>query len=477
MRLNTGLHLKLDQRMKLAPKMIQSMEILQMSTQLLEERLEQELSTNPTLELKEVGEDLKQAQEKTEQEARDTLEGERELSIEDGQNNQDDFERLANMAEDYKDSWEADLSDRPPQKTVRQDGERDAKIDAMANTAARTQSLSEQLLDQWHLVENDALVLQAGEFLIDFIDADGYMRTEIEELTKHAHKLDEQHDLEKLLNNTLDIMQLTFDPVGICARDMRECLLLQLHAQAKQHQDKDYSVQISLVSDHLQNIEANRLPKIVKDTGYSLEDIKQALLDLRHLDPRPGRQLCDEITSTITPDAVIEFDEREDRYVATLTKGRLPEVQISPRILHMIREKQLDKKDSEFMNTHLRNAQWLVEAIAQRENTLLRVIKVVLDAQRDYFDQGSQALKPLPMTLVADQLGIHVATVSRAVSQKYLQTPRGILPLRMFFSGGKETEDGKAVSWTAVQAKLKQVVEEEDKNNPLNDDKLVENFD
>ncbi len=477
MRLNTGQHLKLDQRMKLAPKMIQSMEILQMSTQLLEQRVEQELSSNPTLELKEVEDDLKQAQEKTDQDTRDSLEGERELTVGDGpgeQDNKDDFERLANMAEEYKDSWEADLSDRSPQNTVKQDGERDAKIDAMANTTARTQSLSEQLLNQWHLVDNEPLVIQTGEFLVDFIDADGYMRTDLEDLTKQAHKLDDQQDLGQLFNKTLNIMQQALEPVGICARNLRECLLLQLNFRATQNPDQDYSVQIALVSEHLQNIEANRLPKIVKETGHSLEDIKQALLDLRHLDPRPGRQLCDEITSTISPDAVIEFNEREDRYVATLTKGRLPDVQISPRILHMIREKQLDKKDTEFLNTHLRNAQWLVEAIEQRENTLLRVIKVVLDAQRDYFDQGSQALKPLPMTLVADQLGIHVATVSRAVSQKYLQTPRGILPLRMFFSGGKETDDGKAVSWTAVQAKLKQVVDEEDKTKPLNDDQLVE---
>ena len=477
MRLNTGQHLKLDQRMKLAPKMIQSMEILQMSTQLLEAKLEQELTSNPTLELKEVGDDLKEVQERTEQDTRDSLEGERELSVADGDGdtgNKDDFERLANMAEDYKDSWEADISDRPPQKVAKQDGERDAKIDAMANTASRSQSLSEQLLNQWHLIDNEALIVQAGEFLIDFIDADGYMRTELQELIVQAHKLDNQQDLENLLNQTLDIMQASLDPIGICARDLRECLLLQLNSRARQYQDNDYSIQISLVSDHLNNIEANRLPKIVKETGYSLDDIKQALLDLRHLDPRPGRQLCDEITTSITPDAVIEFDEREDRYVAILTKGRLPEVQINPRILHMIREKQLDKKDTDFLNTHLRNAQWLVEAIAQRENTLLRVIKVVLDAQREYFDQGSQALKPLPMTLVADQLGIHVATVSRAVSQKYLQTPRGILPLRMFFSGGKETEDGQAVSWTAVQAKLKQIVDDEDKSKPLNDDKLVE---
>ncbi|MFW6059869.1 MAG: RNA polymerase sigma-54 factor, partial [Phycisphaeraceae bacterium] len=128
----------------------------------------------------------------------------------------------------------------------------------------------------------------------------------------------------------------------------------------------------------------------------------------------------------------------------------------------------------EFVNNNLRSARWLIDAIAQRNHTLLRVINVVLQAQRDYFDTGPEALHPLPMTTVADQLGIHVATVSRAVHEKYLQTPRGIVPLRMFFSGGTETDSGDAMSWTAIQHKLQQIINSEDKSNPLSDDQLVE---
>ncbi|MCG8511383.1 MAG: RNA polymerase sigma-54 factor, partial [Rhodospirillales bacterium] len=139
----------------------------------------------------------------------------------------------------------------------------------------------------------------------------------------------------------------------------------------------------------------------------------------------------------------------------------------------LAKDKDADKKTRDFVAKNLSSARWLIDAINQRNNTLLRVIGVVVQAQRDFFDQGPQALKPLPMTTVADQLGIHVATVSRAVSEKYLQTPRGILPLRMFFSGGTESSDGESMAWGAVQAKLKEVIDEEDKKNPMTDDELV----
>ena len=177
---------------------------------------------------------------------------------------------------------------------------------------------------------------------------------------------------------------------------------------------------------------------------------------------------------TITPDAVIEYDEEGDLYNATLTHGRLPALQISANYEEMAGDKGTDKKTKEFIGVNLRNAKWLMDAVRQRHATLLRVIGVVIEAQRAFFEQGESALKPLPMTLVADQLGIHVATVSRAVNEKYLQTPRGIFPLRMFFSGGTETDAGDAMSWTAVQAKLKDVIDAEDKQKPLNDDELME---
>ena len=228
-----------------------------------------------------------------------------------------------------------------------------------------------------------------------------------------------------------------------------------------------------MVQEHLNDIEGNRYPKIAKATDLDISTIQSAIRQLHQFHPHPGRLLARDEVHTITPDAVIEYNEDTDCYVTTLTHGRLPALQISAYYEGMAGNKTTDKKTKDFIGVNLRNAKWLMDAIRQRHATLLRVIGVVIEAQREFFEQGESALKPLPMTLVADQLGIHVATVSRAVNEKYLQTPRGIFPLRMFFSGGTETDAGDAMSWTAVQAKLKDVIDAENKKKPFSDDELV----
>jgi RNA polymerase sigma-54 factor len=482
MRIDAGQHMRLGQQMKLAPRMIQSMEILQMPALALEERIEQEIASNPTLELREPGADAQEIKAELSQDERDATEGERELVVRDDaddRNHTDDFERLNNLSEEYGESFATNTFDsddwRPSRAMSGGDGERDAKLDAMANTAARPASLADQLLDQWGLVETTPEIAKAGEFVIGFIDNDGYLRTDRRTLVDQLPRgLTEGH-----LDEAITLLQQTIEPVGIGARDLRECLLLQIDARARQlaaegESDDTLQVERLLVSDYLKDIEVNRLPRIAKETGLDLDHIKQAILGLRQFHPHPGRLLVDETPRSITPDAIIEYDEEQDRYVARLTRGRLPALHLNPKYLKMARDARFDRKTREFVGNNLRSARWLIDAIQQRNSTLLRVINVVVEAQRDFFDQGPQALRPLPMTLVADQLGIHVATVSRAVSEKYVQTPRGIFPLRMFFSGGTETESGESMSWQAVQAKLKEVIDAEDKSDPLSDDALVE---
>ena len=472
--------------MKLAPRIIQSMEILQMPWAALEARIEEELGSNPTLELREAAPDEQEIRAEAVQDDRDSREGERELVVTDDSvdsNHADDFERLTNIAEEYSDSWSANnYGTSEPYRPARDTGERDGKLDAMANAPARQESLTEQLLDQWRLVEVDDDVARAGEYLIGFIDDDGYLRSTMEALREQAPP---DVDVE-LLDEALAEIQCELEPVGIGAHDLRECLLLQIDArlrQADEEDDADDSISAGadllrrarlIVSDYLKDVEANRLPRIARSTDLSIEQVKKAIAHLARFHPHPGRLLIDDPVRTISPDAVIEYDEEEDRYVATLCNGRLPSVQISASYVDMGNDKNTERKTREFINTNLRSARWLVDAIRQRHQTLLRVISVVVAAQRDFFEQGREALKPLPMAQVADQLGIHVATVSRAVSEKYLQTSRGIVPLRMFFSGGTETEGGEAMSWAAVQAKLKQIIDEEDKAKPLNDDELVD---
>ena len=460
--------------MKLSPRMIQSMEILQMSSVALEERIEQELSSNPTLELQEPGSDVDELEADRKQEKRDSEEGERDLVVSndsDDPNHSDDFERLTNISEEYSDTWSSNTFETGESyRPARNNGERDAKMDAMANTAARSASLTDQLLDQWRLVETNEDARRVGQYLIEFIDADGYITTDRQTLISQAPG---DVDTDRL-DQAWSLLKQSLEPAGLAAGDLRECLLLQIDAKAQQPDGGDLETERLLVDRYLDDILRNRLPRITKATALSLDQIKGAIHNLRQFHPHPGRLLVEDTPRMITPDAVIEYDETEDRYVARLTRGRAPSIQINRRYARMQRDKSVDGKTREFVANQIGSAKWLLEAIEQRQNTLLRVINVVIEAQRDFFDEGEQALHPLPMTSVADQLGIHVATVSRAVNEKYIETPRGIFPLRMFFSGGTETEAGDAMSWSAVQAKLGQIVADEDKSSPLSDDQLVE---
>lgn len=470
--------MRMDQRMKLDPRMIQSMEILQMPTPALEERIEQELASNPTLELAQANDDADTLQAERDQADRDDNESEREMVVDDKGSDRneaaDDFERLSNLSEQYGESWESNTfesggTDFARRQVSASSGDRDGKMDAMANTAARGASLYDQLLEQWHLAEIPTDLADLGEYLIGFIDADGYLRTPVEELLPDAPP----GTTPELIAATTNLLQQTLDPPGLGARDFRECLLLQIDAALQENANADLVLPRQLIDLHLKDIEANRYPKIAKATGHTIEELQQAVLKLRQFHPHPGRLLASDEIRTITPDATIEFDDELDAYTATLTNGRLPALTISRDYQDLAKDKDADKKTRDFVSKNLSSARWLIDAINQRNNTLLRVIGVVVQAQRDFFDQGAQALKPLPMTTVADQLGIHVATVSRAVSEKYLQTPRGILPLRMFFSGGTESSDGESMAWGAVQAKLKEVIDQEDKKKPMTDDELV----
>lgn len=491
MRFETSQHMKLGQQMKLAPRMIQSMEILQLSTLALEERIEQELESNVTLETVEPGDadaatdadDNYVDRSQSSSDADDR--SDRELTI-DTEHGEPDFERLDSMQSTYGEAFDNDYSgagahrmdDRQPgtYSAARMAGERDGKMDAMANTAARGASFSEQLLEQWRLTDiGDDRLLQMGELLISFIEEDGYVRTELDAIADRAPRDIDPPTVEEL-EQALRVVQAVLEPAGVGARSTKECLLIQVDTLAEQKTDQDLELVRRLIADHLDDLLKNRLPKIAQKTGRSLEDINAAIDWMHNLNPAPGRMLVDETPPALIPDAIVEYDEEEDRYIAYLNDSRLPNLRINEAYAKMVRDRDVEQQTREFVRKNLGNAQWLMDAIAQRNHTLQRVLNVVVEAQEDFFDQGPQALKPLPMTQVADQLGIHVATVSRAVAGKHLQTPRGVVPLRKFFSGGTQTESGEDMSWDAVKAALKEVVDAEDKASPLSDEALAESL-
>ncbi|NUQ68885.1 MAG: RNA polymerase factor sigma-54 [Phycisphaerales bacterium] len=484
MRFEASQHMKLGQHMKLAPRMIQSMEILQMPLAELEERIEQELESNPTLEVVET--DDPAARQEIDEARRDDQELERPLTV-DGESGAADFARLDSFEADNPELRENEYDgyQRPRERegaeatysASRQGGERDAKMDAFAAAPARTIALSDQLKAQWSLADVEDSIRPVGELVIAHLDEDGYLRTPLETLAEKSRASGAGYSVEEIERAVLAV-QLFLEPAGVGARTPGECLLLQLddlqaEGESLGWPSRTFESARRLVGEHLDDVLQNRLPRIAEKTGLSLDEIKDALTLLRRLSLSPARRLVEEETRPIVPDAIVEYDTDEDRYVAYLNEPRSQNLRLNREYALLSKDKEVEKRDREFLKTNLSNAQWLIEAVAQRKHTLLRVIRAVVEAQRDYFDFGAQALKPLPMTLVAEQLGIHVATVSRAVAEKYLLTPRGVVPLRRFFSGGLHAE-GEDLAWDAVKAALKEIIDAEDKAKPLSDEALVD---
>lgn len=494
MRFETSQHMKLGQQMKLAPRMIQSMEILQMSLAELEERIELELASNPTLELAEIEPD-----ESARTESPADTDGELDLS----DPGEADFARLDSYEEANPDAAENTfdedrvaahetdkfdldrLADR--KSSSRLDGEPNAKMEAMASTPARGASLGEQLKDQWAVTDVAEPLRPIGAAIISFLDEDGYLRVPLEEVADKATRPEGVEPWPPPMDDMelgLQAVQLLLEPAGVGARDARECLLLQLDAQLDTFDMADGDTRAvasasvlrhahTIVDRHLEDLMKNRLPSIAEATGLGLDEIRAALEALRRLSLAPARRLVEERNEPIIPDAIVEYDEDNDRYVAYLNDSRMPNLQINREYALMSKDRKVPKPDRDFIKTNLSNAQWLMDAVEQRRGTLLRVVRAVVDAQREAFDHGVDALKPLPMTLVAEQLGVHVATVSRAVADKHILTPHGVLPLRGFFTGGLATESGEEVSANAVKAALKELIDGENKAKPLSDEALA----
>lgn len=525
MRFETSQFLKLGQTMKLAPRMIQSMEILQMPLAELQERIEQELESNPTLELADGSIEMQLevdglSEGREDPNAIDPNEG--MFTVADDSNNVDDFARLEQYEQynpdaaanefddehatrnDYEPVYRAESYEAEYQPTYTGDGDRDAKMEAMASAPAPSRSLIEQLREQWALVDVEDQLRKPGELIISFLDdADGYLRTPLETIADRAAVALSQEvatvtrDSEstagptfnqrpevQLLERALKAIQLFLEPAGVAARDARECLLLQLDAMEENAADIGWSIKTFedakvIVSNHLDDLMQNRLPRVASETGLSLDEIKDALTLLKRLSLAPARRLVQESSRPITPDAIVEYDADQDRYFAYLNDRRLPNVRINMEYAKLTKDRTMAKKDREFIKTNLGNAQWLLDAVNQRKGTLLRVIEAIIGRQREFFDYGPQALKPLPMQTVADDVGIHIATVSRAVADKYIATPRGIVALRKFFSGGvqtrttEESTGGENMAWDAVKAHLRDLIDHENKKKPLSDEALA----
>jgi len=490
MRLDTTINQRMDMTMRLAPRMIQSMEILQLPIMALQERIQQELQENPVLELKDSSEepadgDGTEAETVAVEDNRDP--GAAELIIDDSGSNELDFDRLEALSRDWGDVLNEEH--RPSRNGMDEEG--DKKHDAMQNMASRPQSLQDYLSDQLSFLELKPELVQLVRYVITHVDDNGFL-TVPDEADPEYQKL--QHDpdykptrplrrrcpaLEELaagyqeattpaqIEEALHVVQ-KLDPPGVGARDLREALLLQLAPETPH-----CKVLRELIAHHLENIAHNRLPAIQKDTGFDLQTVKEAIEVLRHLNTRPGARFVAENIPYVVPDILVERTE-EGEYTVRLLDDWLPSIYISRRYIDLYRDKGADPKTKEYLKRKIQSAQWLQESIEQRRNTLEKVTKAIIQHQRAFLDKGPEHIEPLKMQQIADQVGVHVTTVSRAVDDKWVQTPRGIFPLKRFFGGGTHnTATGEEVAWETIKQKLMEIIDKEDKSNPLSDEDLV----
>jgi len=461
MKISFGQNLSQKQSQTMAPRMIQSMEILQMAQADLEAKIERELIENPALERENEDDDSydsEDAQSRDKESDQRDVE-QKELVIEEERGSEDDFERLLNLDKDIPDFFDGS---RPSSNRVQESVDR--QHDMMANLVNRGETLQDYLTAQLHEMDLDEALLKMCERIISSLSPidGGRLNVSLADLLPPDATPEELELAEEALAH---VQQL--DPPGIAARDLSECLLMQLRPETPHL--KHLRV---LILNHLDDLSANRLPQIQKATGMTIEQIQEAWEELRHLDPKPASRFVDDFVANVTPDMWLETDD-DGNYIAKMEESQARGLFISNYYRQRLINGQATKEEKEFIKRKITAAQWLIESIEQRRSTLTRVAQAIINHQKDFFDNGPEYLKPLKMEQIADIVGVHVTTVSRAVDEKWIETHRGILPLRMFFIHGTTNQDGEDIAWNKIRIELQKLIDHEDKSKPYSDVEIM----
>ncbi len=458
MRLEVSLQARQEMRLKLAPQIIQSIEILQLPLLELRDRIDQELLENPLLEITEPEEEPSEGEETESEEDQDETEPVEELT-EDEEPEPEEEEPIESEDFDALDDLIPAYDDGPPRS--RNTGEKDAKLAALENSPCPDVTLPEHLRQQIALIDMDAELREICEFIIANLDWRGYLEYPLEEI---AEAMDGEVTMEKA-QEALEIVQ-KLEPRGVGARNINECLLLQLDPE-----EERYDFLYTLVDKHFEDILKNRYPKVAKSMSCTIDELKEAVDRVSKLNPIPGAMFGEEAAPHVIPDVRIELVEGEYRVI--LEDAALPSLRICAYYARKLQQEDLDEKTESYLKDKLQSARWLMDAIQQRRSTLFNITSAIVESQEEFLRKGPMYLKPLKMQDIADQVGVHVSTVSRALSGKYVQTPRGIYALKSFFTGGLEKEDGEMESWEVVRQKLLQIIENEDKSKPLSDEEIA----
>ena len=440
----------LKQEQILAPQQIQSLEILLASVQELQTKISNELAENPTLEQETPGnEDL----------AGDVLSetdsAQKQATPEEKREIDEDAAAMVQLA----DSWQNSIPfSGSGTRLHTEDDEEKRKF--LFDSLTAEPSLQEQLLEQLRLSDANEETAKLAELIIGSIDDSGYLRSIPADLaTVGGVSIKEVERVLKFVQS--------FDPPGIAARDPRECLMLQLERKGK----KDQPV-YRLVKDHLDELGSNKLPQIAKSMGVSIAELHKMIEEIRKLAPYPGSAFSPDRSVYIVPE--VSIVEEGGKLIVKKEQGHLPKLRISQYYLKLLEDSSVSQETKQYIREKLAGSKALMKSIIQRQSTIAQIAEVILDTQYDFFTKGIDHLHPLTMQQVADKLGIHETTVSRAIANKYIQTPMGLFEFKFFFSSGFHAENGEEVSNRSVMEKIKDIIAKEDPAKPYSDLKLTE---
>ncbi len=450
--------------MKVNPRLYQAMDLLYMPLLDLQQHLKQELLTNPFLELVDPDEDEESPDPDEVAEPENLAEPEPTAEAEPEKTGDDDVD------------WEAVLLDG-----FETGGQREEHEDRewYEPVTVDTKHLSDHLTEQLSLLELSARQAFLADEFVGNISDDGYLACPLETIRDGVNDLllreSEERESETTVEPFSDAEMLAMlqiiqdlDPPGVGARDLRECLLLQLRAAGQRE-----ALSYRLVDESFEELIGHRWSELSKRIGISAQEVQTAADAIAKLDPKPGLRFSAGSDNYIIPDLVI--DKIDGNYHIFLNDGNLPRLKLSRAYQDIARDKkQFDTESKDFIASKLNSANWMIQAIEQRRQTMLKVMHYIVERQRDFFERGVQSLRPLTLREVAEAVGMHESTVSRVTNEKFVQTPRGVLPLKYFFSSGLSTSDGDDVSARGIKDQISKLVSGEDTKNPLTDQAIVE---
>ncbi|HEY3755603.1 MAG TPA: RNA polymerase factor sigma-54 [Opitutaceae bacterium] len=459
---NQGLHQRQTQNLVLAPQLRQSLKILQVAALDLRSVIQEELQANPTLEelpMDGMSLDASSPSGVENEHNADAATGEGAAPIDgardsDGKREEMDFSKEFEILSKFDQDW------RDGQAGARTYTAEDAeRRQHFFDSLVSEPSLQEHLMQQAELAELTGQTMEAMRHLVSSLDDRGFLtQTPADVALQTGLPLAEVQKAVATLK--------TFDPAGIGAANLPECLVAQLAAQGRGE-----SLPARVVRDHFELLTRRRIPELARKLGVPADDIQVAIEEIGRLNPAPGRRFAEDNNRVIVPDVTVEKDDGE--WKIHLNNDYIPRLRISNTYREMIAKGALGKNERDYLRERMRSGKFLIDSIEQRQRTIERITREILSAQSEFFENGVAQLKPLTMTRIADIVGVHETTVSRAIANKYIKTPHGIFEFKYFFTPGYQAESGASVSNTSVKEMIADLVAGEDKASPLSDQEIV----